>query len=82
MLTKLQINFIKIISIISLFSLWVIFEETIIDRQGLWKYLPGYRYGCFCLWDIGALAIISTIVLLVFKQKIKISGNETTQTLK
>jgi len=29
---------------LTLFNTWVLFEETIIDRHGLWKYLPFYKF--------------------------------------
>jgi hypothetical protein len=42
---------------------WVIFEETIVDRHGLWRYMPYYRVGLFCVWDAAVLAI--TLLLLL-----------------
>jgi hypothetical protein len=42
---------------------WVIFEETIVDRYGLWRYMPFYRVGLFCIWDAAVLAI--TLLLLL-----------------
>jgi hypothetical protein len=42
---------------------WVIFEETIVDRHGLWRYMPFYRVGLFCVWDAVALTI--TLLLLL-----------------
>jgi hypothetical protein len=36
---------------------WVIFEETIVDRHGLWRYMPYYRVGLFCVWDAAVFAI-------------------------
>ena len=42
---------------------WVIFEETIVDRHGLWRYMPHYRVGLFCVWDAAVLAI--TLLLLL-----------------
>ena len=42
---------------------WVIFEETIVDRHGLWRYMPYYRVGLFCLWDAAVFAI--TLLLLL-----------------
>ena len=42
---------------------WVIFEETIVDRHGLWRYMPYYRVGLFCVWDAAVFAI--TLLLLV-----------------
>jgi hypothetical protein len=38
---------------------WVLFEEIVVDRHGLWRYMPFYRVGDFCLWDL-------TVVLLIF----------------
>ena len=42
---------------------WIIFEETIVDRHGLWRYMPYYRVGSFCVWDAGVFAI--TLLLLL-----------------
>jgi hypothetical protein len=42
---------------------WVIFEETIVDQHGLWRYMPYYRVGLFCVWDAAVLAI--TLLLLL-----------------
>ena len=42
---------------------WVIFEETIVDRHGLWHYMPYYRAGLFCVWDAAVFAI--TLLLLL-----------------
>ena len=39
---------------------WVLFEEIVVDRQGLWRYMPFYRVGDFCVWDltVGLLILI------------------------
>jgi hypothetical protein len=42
---------------------WIIFEETIVDRHGLWRYMPYYRVGLFCVWDVAVFAI--TLLLLL-----------------
>jgi hypothetical protein len=42
---------------------WVIFEETIVDRHGLWRYMPYYRVGLFCVWDAVVFAV--TLLLLL-----------------
>ena len=44
--------------VLTFFNTWVLFEETVIDRYGLWQYMPYYRVGMLCAWDIGALALI------------------------
>ena len=38
---------------------WVLFEEIVVDRQGLWRYMPFYRVGDLCVWDL-------TVGLLIF----------------
>lgn len=53
---------VKIIVALTLFNSWVLFEEVVIDRQGLWKYLPFYKVGIFCAWDLFALALIGFVV--------------------
>ncbi len=44
---------------LTFFNTWVLFEETIIDRHGLWEYLPYYRLGQLCAWDLGAAALLA-----------------------
>ena len=41
---------------LTFFNTWVLFEETVVDRYGLWEYMPYYRVGRLCSWDIGAMA--------------------------
>ena len=43
---------------------WMLFEEIVVDRTRLWHYMPFYRVGLFCIWDILALTIILTVVFL------------------
>ncbi len=43
------------------FNTWVLIAEFVIDRYGIDEYLPFYRYGDVCLWDI---AIIIALVIL------------------
>jgi hypothetical protein len=45
-------------------AIWVVFnnawwsiEEFVIDRKGLWKYMPYYRFGNGCVWDL-AVALV------------------------
>jgi hypothetical protein len=33
-----------------------------VDREGLWRYLPLYKVGKFCIWDLAAMAGIWLIV--------------------
>ena len=43
---------------------WVIFEETIVDRHGLWRYMPFYRVGLFCVWDAAVFAVTLLVLLI------------------
>lgn len=43
---------------LTFFNTWVLFEETIVDRYGLWEYMPYYRVGKLCAWDVGAAALL------------------------
>jgi hypothetical protein len=53
----------KIAIAMTFINTWVIFEETIVDRHGLWRYMPYYRVGLFCVWDAAVFAI--TLLLLL-----------------
>jgi hypothetical protein len=54
---------VKAAVVLTFFNTWVLFEETVIDRYGLWEYLPYYRMARLCAWDIGALALIGFVVV-------------------
>src|SRR2546428_106107 len=53
----------KIAIAMTFINSWVIFEETVVDRHGLWRYMPYYRVGLFCAWDAAVLAV--TLLLLL-----------------
>src|SRR5437773_12258884 len=53
----------KIAIAVTSLNTWVIFEETVVDRHGLWRYMPFYRVGLFCVWDAAVLAV--TLLLLL-----------------
>jgi hypothetical protein len=53
----------KIAIAVTFINTWVLFEETVVDRHGLWRYMPFYRVGLFCVWDAAVLAI--TLLLLL-----------------
>ncbi len=53
----------KIAIALTFFNTWVLIAEFVIDRYGFDKYLPFYRYGDVCVWEIAVIAGI--IVLLV-----------------
>ncbi len=39
---------------------WIMFEELVIDRTGLWRFMPLYKVGLFCVWDVFALVILGS----------------------
>ncbi len=54
--------------ILTFFNTWVLFEETVVDRYGIWEYMPYYRVARLCAWDIGALALIIWLTLRGFRR--------------
>ena len=54
---------------LSFFNTWVLFEETVVDRYGLWEYMPYYRVGRLCSWDIGAMALLGFVVWRTFRRR-------------
>ena len=57
---------VKVAVALTFFNSWVLFEETVIDRHGLWRFLPFYHVGLFCAWDVLALAVIIAAVAWAF----------------
>jgi hypothetical protein len=45
---------------VSFMAAWVLFEELVLDRHGLWQFLPFYKVGLFCVWDVMALVVIGS----------------------
>jgi len=61
---------IRVATGLSFMGSWVIFEETIVDRHGLWKYMPLYKVGDLCTWDLTvAIVIVSTVTWLSMKRR-------------
>ena len=54
---------VKIAIAMTAINTWILFEEIVVDRHGLWRYMPYYRVGLFCVWDAAVLAI--TLLLLL-----------------
>jgi hypothetical protein len=59
---------VKIAVALTCFNSRVLFEETVVDRHGLWRYMPFYRVGVFCTWDAVALLIIGLGVWYAFRR--------------
>ena len=59
----------KIFAGLTAMNTWILFEETIVDRHGLWRYMPLYRVGDPCAWDLGALLSIAIAVWLAGRRR-------------
>ena len=44
---------------VTFLNTWVLFEEIVVDRQGLWRYMPFYRVGDYCVWDLAVSLLIA-----------------------
>ena len=58
---------VRLAAALTVFNTWVLIAEFVIDRYGIDEYLPFYRYGDVCLWDIAIIIIL--IVLFVRKSR-------------
>ncbi|MGA3345241.1 MAG: hypothetical protein ABSC76_10270 [Terracidiphilus sp.] len=53
---------VRVILGLAAFNLWWSFEEFVIDRFGVWRFLPDYRFGRLCVWDLTVAAGIAAAV--------------------
>lgn len=58
---------VRLAAALTLFNTWVVIAEYVIDGYGLDAYLPFYRYGDVCIWDIAV--IIGLGVLFVMNSR-------------
>lgn len=59
---------VRLAAVLALLNTWILIAEFVIDRYGLDDYLPFYRYGDVCLWDIAV--IIGLAVLFIRRSRI------------
>lgn len=52
---------IRVAAALTLINTWILLAEFVIDRYGLDEYLPFYRYGDVCVWDIAVIAGVATL---------------------
>ena len=72
---------VKIAIAMTFINTWVIFEETVVDRHGLWRYMPFYRVGLFCVWDAAVLAVTLLLLLANVARSRRRSGPTLSATL-
>ena len=47
---------------VAFFNAWVSIEELVINRSGLWKYMPFYKVAGGCVWDLAVALFISLAI--------------------
>ena len=62
---------------LTFFNTWVLFEETVVDRYGLWEYMPYYRVGRLCSWDIGAMGLLGFLVYRALRPRKRTTSDAT-----
>jgi hypothetical protein len=51
---------VKVATGVAYFTLWMCLEEFVIDRSGFWRYMPYYKKGDACVWDLAVFLLIVT----------------------
>ena len=51
--------FVRIVCFAVPFMAWIMIEEWIIDRHGLDRFLPFYRVGNLCLYDLAVATLLA-----------------------
>lgn len=54
-------RWVRVSAALAVFNTWVLIAEFVIDRYGIDEYLPFYRYGDVCLWDIAVIIAITVM---------------------
>jgi len=49
----------RMATMLSFYIAWVLFEELVIDRHGLDRFLPLYRVGNLCVYDLGIASVLA-----------------------
>jgi hypothetical protein len=53
---------VRVVLGLATFNLWWSFEEFVIDRFGVWRYLPDYKFGRLCAWDLTVALGIAAVI--------------------
>ena len=54
---------VKITTGATLVYMWTLFEREIIEPFGIYHYMPFYRVQGFCVWDLAAIIVITTVLI-------------------
>jgi hypothetical protein len=53
---------VKIATWVAFNNAWWSIEEFVIDRRGLWRYMPYYRVANPCIWDFAVALIVGLAI--------------------
>jgi hypothetical protein len=53
---------VKIATWVAFNNAWWSIEEFVIDRGGLWRYMPYYRVANPCIWDLAVALIVGLAI--------------------
>lgn len=56
-------------SLATMFIGWVLFSEFVIDRHGYERFLPLYRVGNLCLYDVAVLIVLAAAWALLRRRR-------------
>jgi hypothetical protein len=71
----------KIAIAVTFINTWILFEETVVDRHGLWRYMPLYRVGLFCVWDAAVFAVTLLLLLVALRRSVVVAAQRYQQRL-
>ena len=54
---------------IAFYDAWWSIEEFVIDRYGLWRYMPYYRVGDPCVWVLAVALLIAVGLWRLARQR-------------
>jgi hypothetical protein len=60
---------VRVSSVASMMAAWVLFEQIVIEGLGIYPFLPYYRYGKFCPYDIAAGLSVATFWIVAHRSK-------------
>lgn len=60
-------RWVRLAAALTVFNTWVLIAEFVIDRYGLDDFLPFYRYGDVCVWDIAVIVAITVLFVRASK---------------
>jgi len=60
-------------SLATIFIGWVLLAEFVIDRHGYDRFLPFYRVGNFCPYDLGVLLLLGATWFVLRRSRTRVA---------